>query len=266
MGEKVVVGFVGLDEVSLELAASLVRSGYAVQAFETSSQLMDGFSELGGKKCGSLMETGKGVNALVVLVSHVDQIEDLFYGDEGALKGLLKDVIIIVHSTILPAHIQNMEKVFTEYYQMEVVDMYVLKGVSETSSGRLMIVSSGQLESLSRAQPFLSAMSGKLFLFEGDLGAGSKCKMVIELLEGIHFVASLEAMSLGAQAGIHPWIIYDIISNAAGSSCVLGLRLLLLAVESGFPVINWVFRNYIPHLLRGNQSTHHMLSAFNQKL
>ncbi|KAL6586472.1 hypothetical protein OROMI_001460 [Orobanche minor] len=246
MGEKVVVGFVGLDEVSLELAASLVRSGYAVQAFETSSQLMDGFSELGGKKCASLMETGKGVNALVTLVSHVDQIEDLFYGDEGALKGLLKDVIIIVHSTILPAHIQNMEKVFTEYYQMKVVDMYVLKGVSETSNGRLMIVSSGQLESLSRAQPFLSAMSGKLFLFEGDLGAGSKCKMVIELLEGIHFVASLEAMSLGVQAGIHPWIIYDIISNAAGSS--------------------WVFRNYIPHLLRGNQSTHHMLSAFNKKL
>lgn len=42
--------------------------------------------------------------------------------------------------------------------------------------------------------------------------------MVIELLEGIHFVASLEAMSLGAQAGIHPFIIYDIISNAAGNS------------------------------------------------
>lgn len=29
-----VVGFVGLDEVSLELASSLLRSGYSVQAFE----------------------------------------------------------------------------------------------------------------------------------------------------------------------------------------------------------------------------------------
>lgn len=42
--------------------------------------------------------------------------------------------------------------------------------------------------------------------------------MIIELLEGIHLIASLEAISLGAQAGIHPWIIYDIISNAAGNS------------------------------------------------
>ncbi|KAI3454942.1 hypothetical protein Pfo_011605 [Paulownia fortunei] len=244
---QIVVGFVGLDEVSLELAASLLHSGYAVQAFETSSQLMDDFSKLGGKKCTNLMETGQGVNALVTLISHVDQIDDLFYGDEGVLKGLPKDVIIIVHSTILPAHIQKLEKILTEDYQMEVVvDMYALKAVSEVLNGQVMIISSGQPESTSRAQPFLSAMGQKLFLFEGDIGAGSKSKLVIELLEGIHFVASLEAMSLGAQAGIHPWIIYDIISNAAGNS--------------------WVFKNYVPHLLRGKQSTHHLLSAFNQNL
>lgn len=42
--------------------------------------------------------------------------------------------------------------------------------------------------------------------------------MVNDLLEGIHFVASIEAMYLGVRAGIHPSIIYDIISNAAGSS------------------------------------------------
>jgi 3-hydroxyisobutyrate dehydrogenase-like beta-hydroxyacid dehydrogenase len=46
----------------------------------------------------------------------------------------------------------------------------------------------------------------------------SKIKMVNELLEGIHFIASVEAISLGVKAGIHPWIIYDIISNAAGNS------------------------------------------------
>jgi len=28
----------------------------------------------------------------------------------------------------------------------------------------------------------------------------------------------VEALSLGAKIGIHPWIIYDIISNAAGNS------------------------------------------------
>jgi 3-hydroxyisobutyrate dehydrogenase-like beta-hydroxyacid dehydrogenase len=46
----------------------------------------------------------------------------------------------------------------------------------------------------------------------------SKMRLVNDLLESIHFVASTEAMFLGVRAGIHPSIIYDIISNAAGSS------------------------------------------------
>ncbi|KAL7099172.1 hypothetical protein ACP275_09G066400 [Erythranthe tilingii] len=245
MGEKV-VGFVGLDEVSLELAASLLHSGYAVQAFETSGQLLDDFSKLGGKKCANLNETGQGVSALVILISNVEQIHDLFYGAEGVLKGTAKDVTVIIHSTILPAHIQNLEKILTEDYQMEVVvDMYALKAGSEVSNGKFVVISSGQSESTSRAQPILSAMSEKLIVFEGDIGAGSKSKMVIELLEGIHFVASIEAMSLGVQVGIHPCIIYDIISNAAGNS--------------------WVFKNYVPHLLKGNQSAH-LLNAFTRNL
>ncbi|XP_071714793.1 uncharacterized protein [Rutidosis leptorrhynchoides] len=74
----------------------------------------------------------------------------------------------------------------------------------------------------------------------------SKYKMVVDLLKGIHFVSSMEAISLGVQAGIHPWIIYDIISNAAGNS--------------------WVFKNYIPYLLQGKQIEDNFLNALAQSL
>lgn len=57
-----------------------------------------------------------------------------------------------------------------------------------------------------------------IFLYSSFLSYCSKIKMVNELLQGIHVVASMEAISLGAKAGIHPWMIYDIISNAAGNS------------------------------------------------
>ncbi|CAL5414352.1 unnamed protein product [Camellia sinensis] len=174
MASQSVIGFVGLDQLSLQLASSLLRSGYAVQAFED-------------------------VVPLVVLISHADQINDLLFGHESALKGLHKDVVIILHSTILPAHIQKLKK------RLTVEDLE-------------RIISSRQSDAITRARPVLSAMSEKLYVFEGALGARSKIKMVIELLEGIHFVSSVEAISLGAQAGIHPWIIYDIISNAAGNS------------------------------------------------
>lgn len=232
-----VVGFVGLDDLSLDMAASLLRAGYKVQAFEIDETLVDKFLNLGGTRSASLIEAGKEVAALIVLISHVDQINDVFFGQQGVLKGLQKGALIILRSTILPSYIQNLEKRLRDEDSMaHLIEAYVSRGFSEVLKGRTMITSSGRSEANAKAQPILSAMSEKLFTFEGEVGTGSKVKMVNELLEGIHLVAALEAISLCTQAGIHPWIVYDIISNAAGNS--------------------WIFKNHIPQFLRGDTKVH----------
>lgn len=232
-----VVGFVGLDDLSLDMAASLLRAGYKVQAFEIDETLVAKFLNLGGTRSASLIEAGKEVAALIVLISHVDQINDVFFGQQGVLKGLQKGALIILRSTILPSYIQNLERRLGDEDSMaHLIEAYVSRGFSEVLKGRTMITSSGRSEANAKAQPILSAMSEKLFTFEGEVGTGSKIKMVNELLEGIHLVAALEAISLCTQAGIHPWIVYDIISNAAGNS--------------------WIFKNHIPQFLRGDTKVH----------
>ncbi|KAJ0105252.1 hypothetical protein Patl1_19593 [Pistacia atlantica] len=206
MASQGCVGFVGLDELSLDMAASLLRSGYNIQAFEIHEPLINEFLKLGGSRCASPQGAGKDVAALVVLISHADQIDDVIFGHDGALK-------------------ENGETAY-------LVDAYVSRGMSEVLKGKVMITSSGRSNAIARARPFLSAMCEKLYVFEGEVGARSKSKMVNELLEGIHLIASVEAISLGAKVGIHPFILYDIISNAAGNS--------------------WIFKNHIPQLLRGD--------------
>lgn len=232
-----VVGFVGLDDLSLDMAASLLRAGYKIQAFEIDETLVAKFLNLGGTRSASLIEAGKEVAALIVQISHVDQINDVFFGQQGVLKGLQKGALIILRSTILPSYIQNLERRLGDEDSMaHLIEAYVSRGFSEVLKGRTMITSSGRSEANAKAQPILSAMSEKLFTFEGEVGTGSKIKMVNELLEGIHLVAALEAISLCTQAGIHPWIVYDIISNAAGNS--------------------WIFKNHIPQFLRGDTKVH----------
>ncbi|KAG7944814.1 hypothetical protein I3843_15G123300 [Carya illinoinensis] len=246
MASKGVVGFLGLDELSLDLAASLLRSGYAVQAFEIYEPLISDFLKLGGSRCASAVEAGRGVAALIVLISHADNLNDVIFGNEGALKGLHRDVVVILCSTLLPSDIRNLEKHLTDDCATAyLVDAYVSRGKSELLDGKVMITSSGRSDSIARAQPFLSAMCDKLYIFESEVGTGSKINMVNDLLEGIHLVASLEAISLGVKADIHPWIVYDIISNAAGNS--------------------WVFKNHVPPLLRGH-TKRHFLNTLLQKL
>ncbi|CAH1433993.1 unnamed protein product [Lactuca virosa] len=56
----------------------------------------------------------------------------------------------------------------------------------------------------------------------------------------------VQAISLGVQAGTHPWMLYDIISNAAGNS--------------------WIFKNYIPYLLQGKKIKDDFLNTSVQDL
>ncbi|MED6155593.1 hypothetical protein PIB30_006459 [Stylosanthes scabra] len=223
MASRQVVGFVGLDDLSLQMASALLRHGYAVQAFEISDSSIDELLKLGGRRCSSPLEVGRDVTALVVLICHADQTKDLIFGEEGVLKGLKSDTVLILRSTISPSILQKMEKELAEVHEINyIVDAYVSLGRSDDLNGKVTIASSGRPDAIAKARPVLSAMCEKLFTFEGEIGGGSKVKMVSELLEGIHFIASVEALSLGAKAGIHPWIIYDIISNAAGNSwCVI---------------------------------------------
>ncbi|KAJ0048252.1 hypothetical protein Pint_16924 [Pistacia integerrima] len=254
MASEGCVGFVGLDELSLDMAASLLRSGYNIQAFEIHEPLINEFLKLGGSRCASPQEAGKDVAALVVLISHADQIDDVIFGHDGALKdGGLLCVCRVAQSLSLNSSFNHAAITFPEIGEESfrqpllhilspnnakngetayLVDAYVSRGMSEILKGKVMITSSGRSNAIARARPFLSAMCEKLYVFEGEVGAGSKSKMVNELLEGIHLIASVEAISLGAKVGIHPLILYDIISNAAGNS--------------------WIFKNHIPQLLRGD--------------
>lgn len=245
-----VIGFVGLDHISLDLADSLVRAGYAVQAFDyqMGRPSMVEFSErFQGTRCASAVDAARDVAAIVVLISNPQQIEDIFFGPDGLLQGLNKNAVIILRAVILPADIQKLEKRLTEECKINsVVDAYVSRGMSEDLSGKIVVVSSGKSGAIARARPVLSAMCEKLFVFDGEIGAGSKVKMVNEVLQAIHLVASVEAISLGVQAKIHPCILYDIISNAAGNS--------------------WVFKHHVQQWLRAEHMKHDNLNILVENL
>ncbi|KAK1278673.1 hypothetical protein QJS04_geneDACA017166 [Acorus gramineus] len=234
-----VVGFFGLDDLRLTMASALVRSGYHVQGYKDSGTMMDGFLKLGGTKCANPKEAGRAASAVIVLTSIEDQMDNLFFGEEGILKELHKDAVIIIQSPVSLARIQKLAKHLAGAGYTYIVDVHASGGVSKDLNGKVLATMSGKREAIEKAEAVVSAMDGKLYVFEGEIGVGSKIRMVNKLLEGIHLVVALEAMFLGARAGIHPSIIYDIISHAAGSSRV--------------------FVDIVPKLLRGDQAFSHSL-------
>jgi 3-hydroxyisobutyrate dehydrogenase len=56
--------------------------------------------------------------------------------------------------------------------------------------------------------------------------------MINQLLAGVHIAVAAEAMALGIKSGIDPNVLFEVISNSAGSS--------------------WMFQNRVPHILAGD--------------
>ncbi|XP_073100387.1 uncharacterized protein [Elaeis guineensis] len=178
----------------------------------------------------------------MIVLASADEMTEVFFGKKGVVRGLCREAVVILQSTLLPSHIQKLEKSLSdEAGHLVLVDSQVFQGVSEPLKGKnivsymnctYQVIASGSPIAMRRAQPVLSAISEKVFSFEGEVSVGRKIRMVNDLLEGIHLVASVEAIFLGVRAGIHPSILYDIISNAAGSS--------------------WIFVETVPKLLSGD--------------
>jgi 3-hydroxyisobutyrate dehydrogenase len=84
------------------------------------------------------------------------------------------------------------------------------------------------------------AIAGKVYRLGDEAGPGSVVKMVNQLLAGVHIAAAGEAMALAIRAGANPEMVYEVISNSAGSS--------------------WMFQNRVPHILAGDYTP---LSAVN---
>ena len=75
-------------------------------------------------------------------------------------------------------------------------------------------------------------MAGKVYRLGDAAGAGSKVKIINQLLAGVHIAAAAEAMALGLREGVDPAALYEVITHSAGNS--------------------WMFENRMAHVLAGD--------------
>lgn len=227
------VAFLGLGAMGLGMATSLLRAGFKVNGFDISEVQLSKFQEAGGLTSSSPAGSVEGANIVVLSVVNSAQVDEALFGPEGIVSAAASGTLIIVCSTVPPAYIQNLEKRLLEQGLL-LLDAPVSGGAEKAAAGTLTIMAAGSDHALKIARPVLSAMSEKLYIVEGGIGAGSKMKLVNNLMFGIHLATAAEAIALGARAGLNVRKLFDIISTAAGNS--------------------WAFSNRVPHMLDADYS------------
>ena len=238
-GAKQKAGVIGLGSMGLGVARTLLKKGFEVHAFDVRPEVTKAFAKEGGVAAKSPAEVGRNAPIVIVLVVNADQTNEVLFGKDGAVSTLAKGSVVIASSTVAPEFAIDLGKRL-DAKGLLLIDAPVSGGAARAAKGELSIMGSGSKAAFKKADAVLKAIAIKVYELGADAGTGSKVKMINQLLAGVHIAAAAEAVALGIRAGADPKVIYEVISNSAGSS--------------------WMFQNRVPHVLEGDYTP---LSAVN---
>jgi 3-hydroxyisobutyrate dehydrogenase len=233
------VGVIGLGSMGLGVARTLLSKGFETHAFDIRPEVLSAFAKEGGVAHTSPASLGGKVSVLIILVVNSDQTSAALFGKDGAAGALAQDTVVLSSATVAPEFAIDLGERLTSKGIL-MIDAPVSGGAARAAKGELSIMASGSERAFKKADKVLSAIAAKVYRLGDTPGMGSKVKMINQLLAGVHIASACEAMALGIRAGADPKVLYEVISNSAGSS--------------------WMFQNRVPHILEGDYTP---LSAVN---
>lgn len=225
------VGVIGLGAMGNGVAQSLLRAGFKVHACDLRPEVLQRFADAGGVPCASPAELGERCDVVITLVVNAAQTEAVLFGADGAVPAMSAGKLVIASATVPPSFAETLGKRLAERGLL-LLDAPVSGGAARAASGEMTMMTSGPAEAYALAEDVLAAISGKVYRLGDAHGAGSKVKIINQLLAGVHIAAAAEAMALGLREGVDPDALYDVITHSAGNS--------------------WMFENRVPHILSGD--------------
>ncbi|AEI76926.1 3-hydroxyisobutyrate dehydrogenase MmsB [Cupriavidus necator N-1] len=225
------IGVIGLGAMGFGVAQSLLRAGFNVHACDLRPEVLQRFADAGGVPCASPAELGSRCDVVLTLVVNAQQTEAVLFGANGAAAAMEPGKLVIASATVPPGFAQALGRRLAEQGLL-MLDAPVSGGAARAASGEMTMMTSGPAEAYSLAEDVLAAIAGKVYRLGAAHGAGSKVKIINQLLAGVHIAAAAEAMALGLREGVDPDALYDVITHSAGNS--------------------WMFENRVPHILKGD--------------
>ncbi len=230
-----------MGSMGMGVARTLVAKGFSTHAFDLRTSARNAFANAGGTAHRNPAEMAAHCSIVIVLVVNAKQTSDVLLGENGALSALRPGSVVVASATVPPEFAASLGERLDEYGVL-MIDAPVSGGAARAAKGELSIMASGAQKAFRTAKPVLDAIAAKVYRLGDTCGMGSKVKMINQLLAGVHIASACEAMALGIRAGADPKVLYEVISNSAGSS--------------------WMFQNRVPHILQGDYTPLSAVSIF----
>jgi len=236
------IAFIGVGNMGNPMANQLVKAGKDVKVFDVSQDVIKIAKQSGLDVINSMDELLQGATTVISMLPEGKHVRSLYLGDNGILKKIPKDSLIIDCSTIdieTSLELGNAAKKIG----INMIDAPVTGGVMGARIGKLNFLVGGSDEAVAIAKPLLDIMGQKI-LHAGAQGSGVGVKICNNMSLGISMIASAEALMLAKRLKMDVKKVHSIIKEASGN--------------------NWAMTNYtpLPNLTEGVPSNNKYRPGF----
>lgn len=96
------VGFIGLGNQGLPIAAHLAPAGFETTVYDIADAPVQELVGSGAKAAASPREVGANAELVGICVPEDSHVIDVVLGEDGLLSGMGPGGVILIHSTVLP--------------------------------------------------------------------------------------------------------------------------------------------------------------------
>lgn len=212
------VGVIGMGVMGSGMAITLAGAGYDVTVFNRTKGKCGPVQEAGASVANSVGEVARCSEAIVVMVSDDEAVEQVVLGDGGVLQHARAGTVVIDSSTVHPDTSRKLaEQLATK--RIDLLDAPVTGGPSHASEGQLFFVIGGNEAVYQRCQSLFEVM-GRRNLYAGATGSGAAAKLGNNMLCAVFTAAIAESMVTVKRFGLDPTVFFELISNSGGKSAM----------------------------------------------
>lgn len=222
------VGVIGLGAMGGGMARSLLRAGHEVHACDVRMETAAAFAREGGRAHETAAELARHCEVVISVVVNAAQTESILFGEHGCVAAMPPEAVFVMCSTVDPAWSAGLEARLNNRGLLY-IDAPISGGAAKAASGEITMMTAGQPAAYAKCEALFDAMAQRVYRLGDRAGAGSKVKVIHQLLAGVHIAAAAEAMALGLREGVDAQALYEVITHSAGNS--------------------WMFENRMAHVL-----------------
>jgi len=212
------VAFLGLGIMGRPMAANLVKAGHEVTAWNRSS----GKEVPGAGAAATPLAAAQGAEVVWICVSDTAAVEQVLFGENGAVGALQPGMIVADSSTISPTETREFARRVAER-GAEYVDAPVTGSKAGAEAGQLIFMAGGTEAAIEKLKPLWSAMGKSLFRM-GDVSLGQAAKLGMNLMIALTYEGFAEALALTGKLGVKPDALMPLIQASMVRSGVIDYK------------------------------------------